>query len=227
MALAFDASTHGGTNASTTSLSITHTAAGSNRIAVVKVYHSTGGGATLTGVTYDGAACTNIDTQSNGSGFNESLWYLIAPSTTAGASVVATFSAAAFCTMAVSTYTGAMQSSQPDASGKSSATTTGLTVSATVLKTNCWLVGGFETNTTGIDGGTGTTRRSTNSDAGNGYSSMICDSNAIVARGSQSLVSSHGSALTVGVVASIAATDSALPATSSKFASNRTLLGVG
>jgi hypothetical protein len=106
MAVAFNAASSNG-NGGVTSISTTHTAAGSDRFALIGVIAE--GSVTVSSVTYGGVACTLVHAHSNGdSGVR--LYRIIAPATTAGATVQANFSGASSrCAIAVVSFTGVDQ----------------------------------------------------------------------------------------------------------------------
>lgn len=86
MAIALDAATSSSSTASST-LTFSHTVAGSDRVLMVGVSWQTGAvnNATVTGVTYNGVAMTLVDEQAPPDPFNQtlgaSLWRLVAPAT--------------------------------------------------------------------------------------------------------------------------------------------------
>lgn len=123
------------------------------------------------------------------------LYYLIAPATGANNVVVsASGSYGIFCIS--SSYTGALQSGQPDSSGTlASDSTTSLAVATTVVASNCWLVGqivGLGTLSAGSIRGSP------------GNNTHLGDSNTTVGTGSQNLTWTGAASRAVGVTASIA-----------------------
>src|SRR5438067_591060 len=114
MAIGFDASSGGFVNTSGP-LTISHTCGGSNRILLVGVEISVGG-ETVTGVTYNSVAMTQINLQDlNGSTFrNTYLFYLIAPATGANNIVVSASGGTGNIYAAAASYTGVDQSSPLD-----------------------------------------------------------------------------------------------------------------
>ena len=179
MALAFNAAT-----ASTSSINgastmaITHTATGANRIAVIGVFKDNP--STVSTVTYDGVAATFVRTNTvlNGN-YSTEIWYIIAPAT--GAKTVrVTFTGAAFGAMACLTLTGAKQSAQPNANGgANAATATSATLTMTTTVAPTWCVGFFQsgqTSTLGVS--TNTTSRAQWNDTYYTYSIMITSASA-------------------------------------------------
>jgi hypothetical protein len=196
MAIAFDAISTGGNGG--TSQTFSHTCTGTNRLLFVGGFNQEAS-STITGVTYDGVALTEIanSSQTNNS---VSLWYLIAPST--GASdVVITRSTSTNALLGVAaSYTGAKQSGVPDSDNTGGASSgSSLTISTTTVEDNCWIVGIFR-NEQGVNiAGSNTTMR-------NASSIAMGDTNA-----DQSPAGAHsigttwsGSGRNVGVVASFA-----------------------
>lgn len=116
-AIALDA-TSTGTATSATSKTVSHTCTGSNLLlAVYAVGRDGGGGAYASGVTYNSVAMTEITGSRGESSDNRgSWWYLIAPSTGTNDIVVSYGGTMDSIGVMAHSYTGAKQSSQPDAS---------------------------------------------------------------------------------------------------------------
>lgn len=172
MAIAFDAATSA-TQVSGSSLTFAHAnSAGSNRIMFGG--DTDGGAATLTSITYNGSAFTAISNVQIPLDRNIYLRYLIAPASGTNNVVVTLSGSTTDWVGGVSSYTGAKQTGQPDASnsGTGSAVTT-LAVSVTTVADNCWLValGGYSNGST-ASAGANTTERI---DPGNSF--WVGDSN--------------------------------------------------
>jgi hypothetical protein len=211
----FDAISTGGNGG--TSQTFSHTCTGTNRLLFVGAFNQESS-STVTGVTYDGVALTEIDHSSQTSN-SVSLWYLIAPSTGASDVVITrSTSTNALVGVAVS-YTGCLQSGVPDSDntgGSGSGTT--LTIATTTVEDNCWITGIFRNNS-------GVNVASSNTTMRNASSIAMGDTN-----GSQSPAGSHsigttwsGSDRNVGVVASFAPA----PAVVTAVVRNLMTLGVG
>lgn len=193
-AIAFDASSEGG-EVIGTSNTFSHTCTGTNLALFVGVLHSAVNpiADTITGVTYNGVACTKHDTQENHAGnYALDLWYLFGPATGAHNIVVTPLASTSVRPVAVS-FSGVSQTGFPDAyaysltTGNASKTETLTTVAA-----SCWMVwfGLDEFNTTET-AGAGTTLRQKNGNYGGVF---FADSNGSVgAAGSHSLVIVPGS----------------------------------
>jgi len=172
-----------------TTQTVSYTCSGSNRALVVAVQKQSSN--TCSGVTYNGVAMTLISQgkgNSSGSTTNGYLFYLSNPASGAN-NIVATFnSATGVSTITAASYTGVKQTGQPEADGtNSSASTTSLSVSATVTSPNSWLVGqSFSQNN--MSAGSGTIIRSSVS-----TTDSIIDSNGTVGTGSQSLTVTQSS----------------------------------
>lgn len=190
MALALDATTSASGGSSWS-----HTCSGSNRILLVGCYANTD---TVTGVTYNSVAMTLIGkTSFPGAGRQGAyLYYLIAPAT--GSNTVAVTGGTGIGAVS---YTGALQSGQPDSSAVSNpANATSITLSTTVVKDNSWLVCVTADGAGSETAGAGTTIRQTDA---NGL--VLADSNGEVDAGSRSLIINwSGSQPNAGVIASIA-----------------------
>lgn len=143
MAIAIDNSGSTGSSSSGTTVTLSFTVSGSDRILYALVGDPAGG--TCSGVTYNNSvAMTQIDSASNG----YSQWYLIAP-TTGTNDIVATFSTSGIyrCISAVS-ITGAAQSAQPhqyaNDTFKNDSTDRGASVTTTVDGCAVFSAGGMD-----------------------------------------------------------------------------------
>lgn len=220
MAIAFDTATGRNSQSGGTSFSWNHTCTGSNLILFVGVTVSTTDLAPS--ATYNSVSMTLVDKVQTPSGRWSYLFVLVGPATgTNSVSVSASSAPSDFWLTYSASYTGAKQSGQPDSFNHGTATgvagTTGLTVSTTVVASNCWLIMYGDNTDNNVDGGTSTLRATPNSQA-------IGDSNATVGTGSQSLkfTVSTGSGNFGQIIASFA------PALASTFKPKLlTLLGVG
>lgn len=180
MAIAFDAASAQSQDASVTS-TFAHTCSGSDRYLIVGVM--VGAGNTVTGVTYNGVAMTQINTQiSGGTTFdNFYLFGLVAPATGAN-NIVITASASTFIYGGGLSYTGVDQANSVDVSTTATSTVVGaITTSLTTTIDNVWLVafvgmGNGNNNGNTITAGASTIRRTTDPGLGGWYS--LFDSNA-------------------------------------------------
>lgn len=106
--------------------------------------------------------------------------YLIAPATGAN---TASFTAGSNLMGLAASYTGVMQSSQPDATANTNAVSTDLTATVSVVNAGCWLFGfDSDSSSTVPADSTGFVRANSTDGA------VIFDSNAVVATGSQSII---------------------------------------
>lgn len=199
MAIAFDAVSSGADNP-TTALTYSHTCTGSNLILITYVWVEDGADI-VTGITYNSVAMTRVDTIQHSGGAKRSyMYYLLNPATGAHNVVVSTSAGDNVHSISAS-YTGAKQSGQPDSSNKTAqASGATLTLSTTVVASNCWLVSGVG-DSNGSAASTGTTERTSGAGVAN-----IGDSNGVVGTGSQSMVWSPGNSGTeeAGIIVSIA-----------------------
>lgn len=188
MAIALDVYT-----AASGTSSWSHTCTGSDIILLVGAYALSD---TVSSVTYNGVSMTLIGkTTFPGSGRQGAyLYYLINPATGSH-----TVSVTGGTGIGSASYTGAKQTGQPDSSNTGTQTGTAITMTTTVVASNCWLVGVEADPNGGETAGAGTTIRGTD---GNGL--VFADSNGVVGTGSQSLVVNHGNGASAWVVASIA-----------------------
>lgn len=118
-------------------------------------------------------------------------------------------------------YSGAQSSSTPDSTTKTenSSAVTNLTLTTTVVASNCWLFGNFRCEIGSGSAGTGLTLRYNNTDGGVG------DSNGTVGTGAQSMTYNHGSAKNEGVIVSFAPFTA--PAATSSVTPTLSFLGAG
>lgn len=195
-AIAFDAASGVSNN---TSNSLSHTCTGSNLCLVATL---TGDTVTdnLTDLTYNSVSFfASIVKVLYSTDRWQYLGTLAAPAT--GANNI-TQTGSIFRDLAGASYTGCAQSGQPDSKASKDQSTGGpfttMAITTTVVASNCWLVGYTYGAGTPV-AGSGTILRGTV----NGSQSM-CDSNATVGTGSQSLNITLPSGNMVGLVASIA-----------------------
>jgi hypothetical protein len=182
--IAFDAATSGGLTNPGTSQIWSHTCSGTNRILFVEAFNA-GGGDILTGVTYAGVAMTlvnkvTIDSQST------QLFYLVAPATGTN-NVVVSYSASTIILSNASSYTGANQSGQPDASTTHSgqvAANNNFTTTLTTIADNSWTILASRENSSASEvASTGSTQRVLN----NGGTGIYDSNGAITPAGSYSM----------------------------------------
>lgn len=219
---ALDTSTDGGITNPGTSHTFSHTCTGSDLILFVGVM----GDVTtdrITGVTYNGVAMTLIDKILEGDDFPRwaYLYYLIAPATGAH-NVVISASASIALGGSASSYTGASQTGQPDASNKNSgsnvASGVDYTTSVTTIADNCWTVMFTKNDSGTATASTGSTLRTSNA---SGLS--MWDSNGVISpAGARSMsVQRNATSDWASVIASFSPV-----ATASARTSRLSLLGV-
>jgi len=193
MAIAYDSST-ASSGGSATSRTFSHTCSGSDRILFVATL--SGGGDIVTGATYNSVSMTQVGKVLLGTDNELYLHYLIAPATGSN-NVVVSMSGTAYIQCAATSFTGANQSSQPDASTTSyNPSTSSLTTTVTTIADNCWLVeAGRAMDTSSIGAGSGTTLR-----IGDYLCCMLDSNGARTPAGSQSLVFTGGASGRMGNV---------------------------
>ena len=181
-----------------TSFTISHTAAGSNRIAIMMALTSTGD--INNTPTVDGNNATLVRTFDYVGGGGDQviyMWYYIAPPAQA-VNYVLTSGSSADNDWQVSTYSGAAQTGQVDSDNQGQGATE-LTLSTTVVADNSWLVSGARGYNTGNAApGTGTTGRESGAYFDSG------DSNGTVGTGAQTMGWTSTSGNLAGIIASIA-----------------------
>lgn len=157
MAIAFDAITSSGFKSGTANTQ-THTATGSDLLAVIAIYSTIDN---VTSVTYAGNSCTFINKllmTGAAAGQYIHLYYYLAPPTSSQ-TVQVNSSTALNGYFSIATYSGVEQTGQPDANNTGGASSTSSqSVSVTTTDDNCWLIGYAYTGNT-MSAGTGTTLR--------------------------------------------------------------------
>lgn len=220
MAIAFDATSNGGTGAPGTSLTLAHTISGTNTVLFVGVQWQSPNPAPT--VTYAGASMmvTADSPSTDGSSIFAYLFYLFNPATGTNNIVVSgNFSGAGqSCMLANASYNGASQAGLFSQSHTSNTTATASTVLTTTSPNNGWLVGFFRNEVGGATAGTGTIFRFSGGDHDFG------DSNgALSPAGTYSIIANFGSSgVNQGLVAAISPFGAVSAATPLL-----TLLGVG
>jgi len=175
--LAIDAITISGkADGSESSVTWAHTCSGDNRLLVVYVYSW---GNKTTGVTYNGSAMTFVDKKTMpGQNRTVSCYIMINPPSGAH-NVVATLSSNDYVRTSAISFEGAKQSSQPQTTNVTSMGKVATVTKSVTTTGRCFLLWGFDTNSTG-SAGTGTTLHY-NSELGIAYG------NSLVTAGSNSL----------------------------------------
>ena len=187
MAIATDATSNG--SASATTVTVSHTCTGDDGILFVGcwIQNSTD---QMTSVTYNGVAMTQIGKINNAGTDSTYLYYLIAPATGAN-DIVMTKSGTDLGYVIGSSYTGASQTGQPDASTTNTgATVTSLTTSVTTVADNTWTVLMMKASDSTNSAGTGTTLRIDG--PGNDQTGIYDSNGAITPAGSTSLQTTAG-----------------------------------
>lgn len=207
MAIAFDATATGVGNP-TTSLTISHTCSGSNRVLFLHI--QTGSDATptdLTSVTYAGQNMTLVDRRSISATEFVYLYYIINPASGTN-DIVISRTTSGFTGGNSASYTGAQQSGIPDASTTNSGASP-LATSITTIADNCWAVIAFTNGSGNFGGITGGTARQSTSGRG------IADSNAAITPAGNKTITIDGSGGTIWAVMASFAPAVAVAATTS------------
>jgi len=216
MAIAFDVATNGGSTTAT-SLTYAHTCTGDNRILFVGVLGNVSDTYNITGVTYGGVSLTQISTAIRiPTDRIFGLWMLVNPASGSN-DVVASSSPSGFIQPDSFSYTGALQTGQPDATGTNVSTTgTSLTASVTTVADKSWAFAYFSCRTGVTSAGASTTSRDLTT------SQLFCDSGAdVTPAGSRSLIVNNTQSVEIaGIICSFS------PAAAAA-ANNPTLLTLG
>lgn len=198
MAIAFDNSGGSGNwTSGASSVSYTHTTAGSNLVLFMGAANYSGIARTVSGITYNSVAATKangITAALEGNNQDAELWYLDSPATGSNTVAVTLTGTADFQTALSLSYTGKTVSGL-DANATSQNTGTSTSSPAcnvTVVHSDCWLVGlGYSRF-----GGTPTAGTATTSRRDTGVGHIMGDSNGVVSTGAQTLAFTVGSAST-------------------------------
>ena len=205
MALAYDKG--GGDyeyNTSTSGCTFNLAAASADSVAIIFViYNPAAAGADWANTpTVGGVSATQIGSTFNWTGTQYMrAYYFLNPPTSSTAYLVTTDTIGVDkdIEMHALIYSGADQVSQPDSNNTGSATPS-VTLSTTVVASNCWLVSCGRNANVGIpSAGTGTTLRSTAFDT----SFASGDSNGTVGTGAQTMQWTAAAGLTAGIIISI------------------------
>ena len=138
MAIAFDAFTDGNYTNSATTHTFSHTCTGSDRILFVTGFTNTSSDY-ITGITYNGVAMTLVNKLAAAASRYAYIFYLVAPATGAN-NVVLTASSSSALGGNASSYTGASQTGQPDASSSQTIGASPVNNSVTTVADNCWSI---------------------------------------------------------------------------------------
>lgn len=213
MSIALDTSTISPFSA-TTNNSFNHTCTGSNLILIVATIDDNFAGSHATSVTYNGVSLTLIDsgTTPGGAAF-VSLWYLKNPATGTHTVSVQGQSGSGNCAAISSSYTGADQTTQPDATLSNTAGgSTSITENLTTIADNAWVIAlaGIDKASNGTAGSGFTMRQTGNLSSGNSLGFGLEDTNGVVhPAGSKTTAMSFGTSGNIRLIAA-----SITPATS-------------
>ena len=136
MSVAFDAVASA--DATTTSLSYSHTCTGDNRVmlVLVKIFDTSN---LVTGVTYNSVGATLIDSRQDASNRWSYVYRLTAPATGAN-NVVVSLSASTGVAAISQSYTGCTQTGVPDSFTTAVANVAAVSMTTTTIANNAWLV---------------------------------------------------------------------------------------
>ncbi len=178
MGIALDATSSGTASSASSPLVYSHTCTGVDLILFVSVIDTSGD--TVTGITYNGVAMTQITKCLTG-GVELYLYYLINPATGAHNVSVSYTGIPTVVSSYSASYTGALQSGQPDAFNSATGNSGTASVATTVVAQSCWLVTTAINDTANFNTpGTNIVERV----PGTGSSFILGDSNGTVSTGS-------------------------------------------
>jgi hypothetical protein len=232
-AIGFDAVTSANGSA-TSSFTFAHTCTGSNLILFAMIGDAAGG--LFTAATYNAVSMSQIGTnQIDGSSAGASgMWNLVAPATGSNNVVFSISNPADVEWGAASSYTGAAQTGQPDSHNQgSNSSSANITITTTVVASNCWLVGiaeGYNVSGPGTFSSSQDARAQNDNFFAGHYGAIAGDTNGTVGTGSQSMTfAASGTASFSSVVASFAPvpfSSSVLKVSSVPQASIKKIMGV-
>ena len=170
MAIAFDATSNSDAQAGTTPYSWSHTCTGSDLVLVVgvSIRHSS---VTVSGITYNGVALTQIRTDGRTSSTYSEIWSLKAPATGANTIVVTLSGAPTRSVAGAVSLTGVDQTTPNDANNGGTGTGTTASAVVTTVADNAFVVGVVGVRTSAsqtITVGAGETKDWNVPDGGNG-----------------------------------------------------------
>ncbi len=161
MAIAFDAASNSGAKAGASSYSWSHTCTGSDLVLVVGVskrLHTV----TVTGITYNSVALTQIRVDGPQALMTSELWFLKAPATGANTIAVTLSGAPTRSVAGAISLTGVDQTTPNDADNGALGADTTPTIALTTVADNAWIVGVVAVRTDSSDTvtvGSGETQR--------------------------------------------------------------------
>jgi hypothetical protein len=144
--IAFDANYGSTFGSAVTSISWSHTCAGSNLVLVIAGGHlkNNESSPAITTATYNGDSVTKVKEQYSGNYYGAAVLCMVAPDTGGSYTVQVNFNAATSCAYGSTSVTGAAQTGQPDASnGAGSTSADNPSVTVTTILDNCWVFAGM------------------------------------------------------------------------------------
>lgn len=174
-----------------TSRTVSLTTSGSDRFFTSNCGYDTP--QSISSVTYNGTACSVVQSPQNGGGARTGAMYVLAAPSTGANNAVVNFSGATNGGLSVAYYTGVKQTGQPYTSAAGSTSSTSHTATVTAVGTLSWLIAIDRNDLGAPTPGSGTTLRISNP-------FDMWDSNGAVGSGSQSLAWSSGGSFTSGYV---------------------------
>jgi len=155
-AIGFDASSFA-TSSVTSTLTISHTVSGSNRILLVNAAALDGSSTTrnVSNVTYAGSGLTKVCESDNASNANTELWYLLGPATGTN-DIAVTYGGAATRVRAGGVSLVGARQIAPEATSSATGIGTAISASLTTVSDGAWVVDGVLTagaNSISVGGG--------------------------------------------------------------------------
>lgn len=151
--IVFDATSTGSVAGGTTSVTVSHTISGSNRVLVVQVWNGNNGG--ITSATFNGSAMTLVDSFTDASNDSMYQYDVVAPATGAHNIVITRTTTTGTLVVTAASYNGVAQTGTIDSfSHNSGSSITSLTCTDTVVGTNTWSVMAAFSNGSNITAGT-------------------------------------------------------------------------
>lgn len=207
-----------------TILTFSHTVSGSDRILFVFGHDRSNTSTSVTGITYNGVAMTQINGVRCPTDRFMTLWYLIAPDTGTN-DVVVTSSESTNLRFAAASYTGAKQTGQPDGSDTSTGTSVStISTDITTVANGSWMIMFIKDNQGAITytTSTGDTIRF-NTDAGG---QAFMDTGGAISPAGSNTMTMNGAGVNIGALAA-SFSPSETPAVVANVTSTLLLMGVG
>jgi len=222
MTIAFDAVSGG--SVSGTALTVAHTCAGSNRLLLSSIFGDSAD--VITGATYNGLAMTLVDKLFDGASSRFHYCFALLAPATGTHNIVVSASTSIIMGASSASYTGVLQSGQPEAfAHNSNPSTASLATIVTTLTDNAWTVYCAHAEGGHPAAGANSTFRGDDGFGGVGISAIMDSNGPISPAAAHSMTFTATSGPCIGIIVSIAPLGAALsPGTASLTSATNTTL---